>query len=80
MDTYQSSGNVKKGTNKISVRHYFTILVNPVQMIRQFASWNVQCERKDALTGPVRLDSRKHYLFGFIATIEEAVAVVSWGD
>ena len=49
-------------------------------MSQQFASWDVQRERKDALTGPVRLDSRKHYLFGFIASIEEAVAVVSWGD
>lgn len=74
MDTYQSSRNVKKGTNKINVSHYFTIHLKPVLKTQQFASWDFQREREDALTGPVRLDSRKYYL---IASIEEAVAVVA---
>jgi hypothetical protein len=80
MDTYQSSRNIKYGTTKINVSHYFTINLKPVIKIKQFATWDFQRERKDALTGPVRLDSRKHYLFGFIASIEEIVAVVSWGN
>ena len=77
MDTYQSSRNVKKGTNKINVSHYSTILLKPVLKTQQFASWDFQREREDALTGSVRLDSRKYYLFGFIASIEDAVAVIS---
>ena len=80
MDTFQSSRNIKKGTNKINVSYYFTIHLKPVIKTQQFASWDFQREREDAHTGPVRLDSRKHYLFGFIASIEEGVAVVSWGN
>ena len=60
--------------------HYFTINLNPAIKTQQFASWDFQREREDALTGPVRLDSRKHYLFGFVTSIGEAVAVVSWGN
>ena len=80
MDTYQSSRHIKKGTDEINVSHYFTIRYKSVIKTEQFASWDFQREREDALTGPVRLDSRKHQLFGLIASIEEAFTVVSWGN